>query len=138
MQRFEGDGRGLLHPDEHGAALVGAQLSGEGRAEQNLARLRPGHTRDAVELPEPIVDAVHLDARRTAAGGLIDGDAVNDHQRHDVAEAGGKGLVALDLVGQRVAEEAARRGHDQVGATDAPEDQRTKAAADRVADEQGP
>ena len=70
-----------------------------------------------MKLPEPIVDAVDLDARRPSAARLIGDEARHDRDRSRCrrttpANAGS----VLDLVGQRLAEEPGR--HDRSGPRD--------------------
>ena len=95
----------------------------------------PSPARDVMKLPEPIVDAVDLDARRPSAARLIRDEARHDRDRSNAGERRRERRILMDLVRQRLAEEPGRHD-DPVHATEPQQHQVAKAAADGIAHEQ--
>ena len=135
VERLDGDVRRLLDPDEQRLALARAQLPGEGRAQEHLARAR-GLRPDAVELEEARVHAVDLHAGR-ARPALLARRRAFEHDDGDgrLEPGGGEGRVTPRLVRQTLAEEVGR-GHDQFRPPEPLQKEPAQGGAHRVADEQ--
>jgi hypothetical protein len=89
-----------------------------------------------VKLPEAFVHAVDRDAGRASPRLLVRDGAFEDDERAGPREpARGETRVALDVFGQRLAEEPGGRD-DVVGAAEAAEEDVTQGGAHRVADEE--
>src|SRR5689334_15954769 len=88
-----------------------------------------------MELPESIVDAVHLHVRRAAAARLIGYKPLHHDQRTDA----GVERLELDVVAQLIRERGAEQpggDDDPIGAAEPLHDEIPQAAADGIADEE--
>ncbi len=86
VKRFDRNRRRTLDADHDRAVGRCPDLRGERAADEHTAGVRSLLARDVMKLPEPIVDAVDLDARRPSAARLIRDEARHDRDRSNVGE----------------------------------------------------
>ena len=137
VHRLQWDVRRTLHADEDRAAGRRAKLLRQRGAEERLAVVRSCDRADAVELPEPVVDAVDTHLPRAAPTFLSGGKPGDDDKRGGTAESRREDFRGPQLASKRLAEEPC--GDDGlVRAPEALHDEVPKAPADRVADQERP
>jgi hypothetical protein len=80
------------------------QLAGQIRAEQHLSFAGRLHI-SLVKMKKAIIDAVDLDARRSASALFVGHKTPENDQRRRVAEKLAEPLVSLELIGKFLSEE---------------------------------
>ncbi len=112
---FEGCVARLLGPDVHDAAGSCAQGLRQRLTQEHLSSGWTGHPLDAMEPPEPVVDAIDRDAGGSPAALQVAGDAFEGYQRHHVLECRAELRVGPQVLGKPLPHEV-RSGDCQVGA----------------------